>query len=170
MERVGRVCHRSTAGNTLMETEMRNDNGFTAHDRSLPFVGPEAIDAACLACFDYEYADKAHGRDMEIVIETEEFTSVCPFSGLPDFAQVVISYVPDKECLELRSLKYYLLSYRNVGIWYEHLANRMLEDLVAACRPQRMTVNLVCNARGGLTSTLTVAYEAHKDASQPDAQ
>lgn len=151
-----------------MKEKTRTEQGFTAHDKTLPFVGPEAIDAACLACFDYEYAHAPHGRGMEIVIETEEFTSVCPFSGLPDFARIVISYVPDRECLELRALKYYLLSYRNVGIWYEHLVNRMLDDLVTACRPQRMTVKIICNARGGLTSTLTVSYEAHKDVPQPD--
>lgn len=97
---------------------------------------------------------------MEIVTETDEFTSVCPFSGLPDFARVRIAYVPDKSCIELRSLKYYLLSYRNVGIWYEHLVNRMLEDLVAVCRPRRMHIEIQCNPRGGLTSTVRASYES----------
>ncbi len=141
---------------------------FAAQDKTLPFDGPEAIDTSCLACFDYEYADTPHGRDMEIVTETEEFTSVCPFSGLPDFARIIISYVPDRHCLELRALKYYLLSYRNVGIWYEHLVNRMLEDLVAACRPRRMTVEIECMPRGGLASTVTARYDAHMNASQSD--
>ena len=133
---------------------------FVAQDKVLPFVGEEGIDKACLECFDYEYADTPSGRGMEIVTETDEFTSVCPFSGLPDFARIVISYVPDRQCLELRSLKYYLLSYRNVGIWYEHLVNRMLEDLVAACKPRQMKVEILCKPRGGLASKVTACYDA----------
>ncbi len=132
---------------------------FQAQDRTLPFQGPEAIDASCLACFAYEYHDTPHGEAMEIVTTTSEFTSVCPFSGLPDFATVTIRYVPDRHCIELRSLKYYLLSYRNVGIWYEHLVNRMLEDLVFACRPRRMRIEIVCAPRGGLASTVAAAYD-----------
>ena len=131
---------------------------FQAHDKTLPFKGPEAVDAACLECFEYEYAGKPIGKDMEIVTTTDEFTSVCPFSGLPDFANITITYTPDKLCLELRSLKYYLLSYRDVGIWYEHLVNRVLEDLVAACRPRKMKVVIACNPRGGLASTVTAEY------------
>ncbi len=133
---------------------------FIAQDKTLPFSGPEAIDRDCLACFPYEYAHTPSGREMEIVTDTEEFTSVCPFSGLPDFARVSIAYVPDKHCLELRSLKYYLMSYRSVGIWYEHLVNRMLEDLVAACKPRRMRIEIRCSPRGGLASTVTAGYTA----------
>lgn len=131
---------------------------FQALDKQLPFESEEAIDAACLECFDYAYADKPVGEPLEIVTTTDEFTSVCPFSGLPDFAVVTIAYVPGRKCLELRSLKYYLLSYRNVGIWYEHMANRMLADLVAACEPRSMRIELACNPRGGLASTVTVRY------------
>lgn len=131
---------------------------FTALDKTLPFKGPEAIDAACLECFDYEYADKPVGVDVEITTTTDEFTSVCPFSGLPDFARVTITYTPDRKCVELRSLKYYLLSYRDVGIWYEHLVNRMLEDLVRAVGPKRMKIVIDCNPRGGLRSTVSVEY------------
>lgn len=133
---------------------------FKALDKTVPFKGPEAIDAACLECFAYEYHDKPHGQSMEIVTTTDEFTSVCPFSGLPDFARITIAYVPDKQCLELRSLKYYLMSYRDVGIWYEHLVNRMLEDLVRACAPRRMRVEIACNPRGGLASACTASYDA----------
>lgn len=132
---------------------------FQAHDKSLPFKGPEAIEPGLLECFDYEYAESAVGSNMEITTVTDEFTSVCPFSGLPDFASVVITYVPDRLCLELRSLKYYLLSYRDVGIWYEHLVNRMIEDLVAACRPRRMRIVIDVNPRGGLRSTVTAEYD-----------
>ena len=132
---------------------------FKAQDKALPFEGPEAIDASLLECFDYEYAGTPHGQAMEITTTTREFTSVCPFSGLPDFAEVTIAYVPDQHCLELRSLKYYLLTYRNVGIWYEHLVNRMLEDLVRACRPRRMHIAIACAPRGGLASTVTASFD-----------
>jgi len=139
---------------------------FKALDKSIPFLGPEAIDSACLECFPYEYRNTPSGSAMEIRIETDEFTSVCPFSGLPDFATVLIEYVPDELCLELRSLKYYLLSYRNVGIWYEHLVNRMLEDLVAACAPRSMTVEIEWLPRGGLSSTVTATYYAEQSKSR----
>ncbi len=131
---------------------------FEAHDKTVPFKGPEAVDPGCLECFEYEYADKPAGREIEVVTTTEEFTSVCPFSGLPDFARVTITYTPDRRCIELRSLKYYLLSYRDVGIWYEHLVNRMLEDLVAACAPKKMKIVIECNPRDGLQSTVTAGY------------
>lgn len=133
---------------------------FQALDKSIPFKGPEAIEAHLLECFPYDYWDKPHGQAMEIVTTTDEFTSVCPFSGLPDFARITIRYVPDRRCLELRSLKYYLLSYRDVGIWYEHLVNRMLEDLLAACEPRRMSVEISCNPRGGLASTVVASHPA----------
>ena len=132
---------------------------FNAGDKVLPFKGPEAIDSGCLECFAYEYAGTPHGAGMEIETTTDEFTSVCPFSGLPDFAEVTIIYIPDEYCLELRSLKYYLLSYRDVGIWYEHLVNRMLEDLVKACKPTSMAVEIMCNPRGGMASTVSASYD-----------
>jgi 7-cyano-7-deazaguanine reductase len=132
---------------------------FKAQDRTLPFVGEEAIDAGALECFDYEFAGKG---DIEIVTTTNEFTSVCPFSGLPDFAEITLSYTPNKKCIELRSLKYYLMSYRNVGIWYEHLVNRMLNDLVRAVAPKHMRLEIRANARGGLASTVTAEYSRKK--------
>jgi 7-cyano-7-deazaguanine reductase len=142
-----------------METPPPAKEQFKAEDKMLPFKGPEAIEDHLLECFAYEFADKPHGQAMEIETETDEFTSVCPFSGLPDFAVVRIGYIPDKHCLELRALKYYLLSYRDVGIWYEHLVNRMLEDLVRACKPRSMTIEITCNPRGGLASTVTASYD-----------
>jgi 7-cyano-7-deazaguanine reductase len=132
---------------------------FRAQDKTLPFQGPEAIEPELLECFAYEYVGTEIGRNMEITTTTDEFTSVCPFSGLPDFAIVTITYVP---CLELRALKYYLLSYRDVGIWYEHLVNRMMEDLVKACKPRRMEITIDCNPRGGLQSTVTAQYQKRK--------
>ncbi len=133
---------------------------FKAHDRTLPFKGEESIDTDVLECFEYEYADRPVGEPIQIITTTEEFTSVCPFSGLPDFAAVTISYVPSRMCLELRSLKYYLMSYRDVGIWYEHLVNRMLNDLIEATEPLHMRVDIEANARGGLSSTVTAEYFA----------
>ena len=115
-----------------------------------------AVDAACLMVFDYEYA----GRDAEVVIDTDEFTAVCPWTGLPDQGTLRISYVPADSCIELKSLKFYLLSYRNVGIVQEHAANRILDDLVACCRPVRMSVFLDYNVRGGLHTAVTAEYEA----------
>lgn len=141
-----------------MENELPAGDQFKAHGKTLPFKGPEAINADCLECFEYEYADKPVGGDIEIVTTTEEFTSVCPFSGLPDFARVTITYTPARHCIELRSLKYYLLSYRDVGIWYEHLVNRMCEDLVRACAPKRLKVVIECNPRGGLSTTVSAEY------------
>ena len=138
---------------------MANDaTQFQALDRKVPFKGAEAIDNVVLECFPYDYAHTPSGRNAEIVIETDEFTSVCPFSGLPDFARVIITYVPGEKCLELRALKYYLMSYRDVGIWYEHLVNRMLEDLVECCAPRRMRVEIRCTPRGGLRSTVSAEY------------
>lgn len=141
-----------------MESNVPPRQQFKAEDKTLPFKGPDAIEADILECFDYEYAGKPVGKDMEIVTTTDEFTSVCPFSGLPDFARVTITYTPGKHCVELRSLKYYLLSYRDVGIWYEHLVNRMVEDLAAAIKPRKLKVVIECKARGGLSSTVSAEY------------
>jgi len=141
-----------------MENKMSAEDQFKALDKKLAFKGPEAIDAACLECFDYNYAGTPAGRNVEIVTATEEFTSVCPFSGLPDFARVTITYIPGTKCIELRSLKYYLMSYRDVGIWYEHLVNHMLEDLVKACAPRRMKIVIACAPRGGLSTTVSAEY------------
>lgn len=145
-----------------MENEPKITNEFKALDRTVPFEGQEAIDVGVLECFEYEYADSVSGRNVQIVTTTDEFTSVCPFSGLPDFAQVNIIYTPGRYCLELRSLKYYLMSYRNVGIWYEHMVNRMLGDLVNACKPKHMKIEIACKPRGGLSSTVIAEYHEGK--------
>lgn len=98
-------------------------------------------------------------RDYQILIRCPEFTSVCPKTGLPDFGEISICYVPDQSCLELKSLKYYLLGYRNEGVFYETLTNKILDDLVSACAPRRMTVTGAFTARGGITTTVTADYE-----------
>ena len=97
-------------------------------------------------------------RDYQIAIDCPEFTSMCPKTGLPDFGTIRIRYVPDTLCIELKALKYYLLTYRNQGIFYEAATNRILDDLVAACQPRRMTVIGDFTARGGITTTVTAEY------------
>ncbi|MEE9905328.1 preQ(1) synthase [Chlorobium sp.] len=99
-------------------------------------------------------------RDYTIEIVNPEFTSVCPKTGLPDFGTITISYIPDKVCIELKSLKYYFLDFRNAGIFYENITNRILDDLVAVSLPREMTVRSEWNARGGITETVTVRYVA----------
>lgn len=97
-------------------------------------------------------------RDYEIRIEIPEFTSVCPKTKLPDFGTLFIRYIPDKLCLELKSLKLYLLSYRNLGIFYENAVNRILEDIVAASRPKKCIVTGEFNPRGGIKSTVEARF------------
>lgn len=97
-------------------------------------------------------------RDFEIAIDCPEFTSMCPKTGLPDFGVIRIRYTPDALCIELKSLKYYLLEFRNQGIFYEAVTNRILDDLVGACRPRRMTVVGDFSARGGITTRVTAEY------------
>jgi 7-cyano-7-deazaguanine reductase len=100
-------------------------------------------------------------RDFEIAIRCPEFTSVCPMTGLPDFGEIRITYVPDVTCVELKSLKYYLLEFRNRGIFYEAATNQILDDLVAAISPRRITVVGDFSARGGITTSVTATYD-HK--------
>jgi 7-cyano-7-deazaguanine reductase len=97
-------------------------------------------------------------RDFEIAIECPEFTSMCPKTGLPDFGVIRIRYTPDTRCIELKSLKYYLLEFRNKGIFYEAATNQILDELVAACQPRRMTVVGDFTARGGITTKVTAEY------------
>lgn len=96
--------------------------------------------------------------DYEIKIEIPEFTSVCPKTALPDFGVLEIRYTPDKFCLELKSLKMYLLAYRNLGIFYENAVNRILADIVRACRPVRAVVTGEFSPRGGMMSTVEARY------------
>src|SRR5262245_46716262 len=99
------------------------------------------------------------GRDFEIAIQCPEFTSVCPKTGLPDFGEIRITYVPDARCLELKALKYYLIEFRNRGIFYEQVTNQILDDLVAVLEPRRMTVVGDFSVRGGIKTVVTAKYE-----------
>ena len=121
-----------------------------AEGRTIPFVGPEAIDAAVLETFEYT------GPNQEIVTETREFSAVCPYSGLPDFATLTIRYTPGDCCVELKSLKYYVTSYRNVGIFQEHATARIAEDLFRVLEPQTLEVTTLYNVRGGFETKCTV--------------
>lgn len=105
------------------------------------------------------------GRDYEIEIVCPEFTAVCPKTGQPDFGTITIRYVPDTRCIELKSLKMYLQAYRDRGIFYENSINVILDDLVAACEPRRMTVIGQFTPRGGISSRITVQHEAASSSS-----
>jgi 7-cyano-7-deazaguanine reductase len=108
---------------------------------------------------DLEAVDNPHpGRDYEVRCESPEFTCLCPMTGQPDFATVVVTYVPDESIVELKSLKLYLWSYRDEGAFHEDVTNRILDDLVAAVSPRRMTVSTRWNVRGGITTEVTAAH------------
>jgi len=97
-------------------------------------------------------------RDCEVAIQCPEFTSVCPKTGLPDFGEIRITYVPDAACIELKSLKYYLIEFRNKGIFYEAVTNQILDDLVDAIHPRRMTVVGDFSVRGGIKALVSATY------------
>ena len=98
-------------------------------------------------------------RDFEIAINCPEFTSLCPKTGQPDFGEIRITYVPDRLCIELKSLKYYMNEFRNKGIFYEAVTNQILDDLVALLAPRRMTVVGDFSVRGGLKTVVTASYQ-----------
>lgn len=122
--------------------------------RVLHFEGPEAIAVEVLETFPYA------GPSQQIITETSEFSAVCPYSGLPDYAKLTIGYTPGDRCVELKSLKYYITSYRSVGIYQEHATARIAEDLFRALAPQQLTVTTVYNIRGGFETTCTVSLPA----------
>ncbi|MBM2842123.1 MAG: NADPH-dependent 7-cyano-7-deazaguanine reductase QueF [Bacteroidetes bacterium] len=137
---------------------MSKDNRTMAQplDRRYDVQPLSTIDVKVLETFPYEYA----GKDIIINIDTDEFTVVCPWSGLPDFATIKVDYIPNKVCIELRSFKYYLLSYRSVGIYQEHAVNRILEDLVTCASPKWMKVTADYKVRGGIHTVASREYKA----------
>jgi len=120
---------------------------------------PDTVDRDLLEVLDYAYGTQ---RDIEIKIDQPEFTSMCPRSGLPDYGRITLRYIPKDKIVELKSLKYYLLQYRNVGIFYEHVVNRILEDLVGVLYPKFMEVIGTFTPRGGVTTTARVEYRDQK--------
>jgi len=126
-------------------------------DKSKPYLieKPDTVSTDLLDPIEYAYRES---RDIEITIRQPEFTSVCPMTGLPDFGTLTITYVPDRKIVELKSLKFYFLQYRNVGIFYEHLVNRILEDLIAVLSPKQMEVRGNFTSRGGITSEVVAQF------------
>ncbi|MFH1440761.1 MAG: preQ(1) synthase [Candidatus Omnitrophota bacterium] len=105
-----------------------------------------------------QYSDKEYTINLDI----PEFTCICPKTGLPDFANIIVTYSPDKYCVELKSFKMYTIFFRNVGIFHEHLINKMLEDFVFACKPRRVKITGEFNPRGGITTTVSREYSINE--------
>jgi len=124
-----------------------------------PIESPDIVKTDVLVPMDYQYQNQ---RDIDIVIQQPEYTSVCPMTGLPDVGCITITYRPYNKIIELKSLKFYLLQYRNVGIFYEHVVNRILEDLVAVLAPKYMEITADFTARGGMTTKVTAVFEGKK--------
>lgn len=115
-------------------------------------------DASLLSSIEYEH----RGRRISVDIVTNEFTCVCPWTKQPDFAGIKLSYVPDKKCIELKSLKLYLQSYRNIGIVHESAVNAIADDLINAVKPLELHLSMEFNVRGGITTTVSRGYKANK--------
>ena len=133
----------------------------TPSDRKVPYTieSPDIVNRDVLETIAYKY----HGRrPIDITIRQPEYTSVCPMTGLPDIGAITIRYRPGKKIVELKSLKFYLLQFRNVGIFYEHVVNRILDDLVAVLAPRWLEVTGDFTARGGITTQVTAIYEGKK--------
>lgn len=128
----------------------------TGYERRYDVQSPADIETGVLEAIDYLYP----GRVTEVEYAYPEFTSVCPWTGLADFGEVIIRYVPRAKLVELKSLKYYLHSFRNVGILQEHVPGRILDDLVPVLDPLRMEIIAEFGSRGGLTTNAVVRYEA----------
>jgi len=123
----------------------------------LKIDSPDTVKTSVLETIPYQYKGI---RDIEICIEQPEFTSVCPMTGFPDFGTITMKYMPKDKIVELKSLKFYLLQFRNVGIFYEHVVNRILEHLVSALDPKWLEVSGVFTARGGITTRVKAEYKA----------
>ena len=116
------------------------------------------IDKPAIELFDNPKPD----RDYTITTYVPEFTSVCPMTGQPDFGEIIIKYIPDKLCIELKSLKYYMQSFRNKGIFYEALTNEILDDLADSCKPRWMRITSKFTPRGGISTDVTAEFTAQK--------
>lgn len=118
-----------------------------AEGRRYEFKSQEAIDTDLLEALPYK------GGRQNITIESAEFSAVCPFSGLPDYGEFIIEYIPDKSIVELKALKYYIISFRNIGIYQEDAVNRIFNDLTALLNPEWFKITLIYNTRGGMDTT-----------------
>ncbi len=122
------------------------------------FTGPEGIQPNFLETFPYTLPElgKLSVPEQLVKYETKEFSAVCPFSGLPDIATVCIEYIPDQKVLELKSLKYYFFSYRNVGIYQEHATQKIFQDIKKVLTPKKLAVTTIYNTRGGIDTTCRI--------------
>lgn len=127
-----------------------------AYQTNYKIEDPGIVKTDILDPIPYAYQSK---RRIDITIKQPEYTSVCPMTGLPDVGTITIQYRPDKTIVELKSLKYYLLQFRNVGMFYEHVVNKILDDLVSVLNPLRMEVSGEFTPRGGIISYATAVYE-----------
>ena len=116
---------------------------------------PEQMDLYPLETFDYKYK----GKETRISFTCPEFTAICPFSDFPDFATIKIDYIPEEKCIELKSLKLYINSYRSIKIFHEHVVNRILEDFVRACQPLAVEIEGDFNIRGNIKTVIRASYE-----------
>jgi 7-cyano-7-deazaguanine reductase len=132
--------------------------------RRFDIQSEDAIDSDVLEAVPFDYPDSA----TEVVYETDEFTFVCPWTGLPDFARLVLRYLPRHSLVELKSLKYYLTSYRNVGILQEHAVNCILRDLVQLLQPVSMVVEAEYRERGGIKTRVVARYDSDKNKEAAD--
>jgi 7-cyano-7-deazaguanine reductase len=135
---------------------------YTNNDPSQSYEGRQAhipsLETPQIDVWEFQFP----GSDTEIAVSIPEFTCICPKTGLPDFATIVIKYTPNTHCLELKSLKEYVLFYREVGIFHEHLVNKMLGDCVTSCKPKSMQIEGIFNARGGIQTTAVATYSQEK--------
>jgi 7-cyano-7-deazaguanine reductase len=148
-----RGCQCDGSANTTVDGEKTSGGEAQISGQMLEFLrmSRPAIDT---------FPNPRPERDYEIAISCPEFTSLCPKTGLPDFGEIRITYTPDALCLELKALKYYMIGFRNRGIFYEHVTNQILDDLVSAIHPRRMTVVGDFSVRGGIKTVVTAAYDA----------
>lgn len=128
---------------------MNAEGNYEGRQGHIPDLKTPLIDA-----WEFQYP----GSDTSLEVQIPEFTCICPKTGLPDFATLVIAYVPDKLCLELKSLKEYINFYRDLGIFHEHVVNKLLRDCVQACKPKSMEVRGTFNPRGGIQTTAMARY------------
>jgi 7-cyano-7-deazaguanine reductase len=132
----------------MLHIKRRNMKEYTEKHARSGIDGP----LPKLECFRNQF------KNYEITISIPEYTSVCPRTGIPDFGTITVRYIPDEWCVELKSLKMYMLAYRNVGIFYENAVNRILRDLVKACKPIQAVVTGEFNVRGGMRSVIEASY------------
>ena len=128
----------------------------TAEGKRIDFCGEDKIDTQVLETFPYE------GPRQRIECVTREFSAVCPYSGLPDLATIKLEYIPKKKCIELKSLKYYFVSFRNVGIYQEPATTRIYNDLYKALDPEDLTLTVVYQTRGGIDTTTVIRSSDQK--------